>query len=73
MKELIEEFQVPQKVKNYRLGICDLCPFILKSDKGTTIKKDGYESLKDARCGDCGCFVNVKTGLKAWGCPQAKF
>lgn len=56
--------EVPSQVHQYRLKICENCPLLLRA-KG--------QSMNTARCGDCGCFVYVKSGLKDFTCPQGKW
>ena len=61
---VISSIEVPDSVKQYRLKICDefRCPFFLRAEKKSM-----------SRCGDCGCFVYVKSGLKDFTCPQGKW
>ncbi len=54
---------VPKEVHLDRQEICGGCP-LLMGDKA---------SIQSARCGDCGCFVYVKSGLKDFTCPQGKW
>lgn len=68
----IDELSVPKNVKEQRMRICDTCPLILRED-GQSISKNGFSCMSDARCGDCGCFVNVKGSFKDWTCPQGKW
>jgi hypothetical protein len=55
--------EVPEKAHQQRLKICDECPLLLR--EGT--------SIKTSRCGDCGCYVYIKSGLKDFTCPQGKW
>ena len=58
------ELSVPEEVHQERLNICEKCPLLLKNK---------YQTMKTARCGDCGCFVFVKGSLKDFTCPTGKW
>jgi hypothetical protein len=60
---MIADLEVPTPVHKERLKICSNCPLI--DMLGDTINT--------ARCGDCGCSVYVKRGLKDFTCPQGKW
>jgi hypothetical protein len=59
---MITQLEVPKTVHEKRLQICDSCPLLIRS-----------ESIGTSRCGDCGCFVYVKSLLKDFTCPQGKW
>ena len=61
-QKILSDLEVPKPVHQYRLNICDGCPLILRAEK---------QSLD--RCGDCGCFIHVKSALKDFTCPQGKW
>jgi hypothetical protein len=56
--------EVPEKVHRQRLKICEACPLLLRVEG---------QPMTTSRCGDCGCFVYVKSGLKDFTCPQGKW
>jgi hypothetical protein len=60
----MNQLEVPTIVHQCRLKICENCPLLLK---------ENGQSIKTSRCGDCGCFVYVKSGLKDFTCPQGKW
>lgn len=58
--------QIEQTV-NYRLAICDKCPF--HSDN-----RPNYNSLRpDKHCTDCGCTLSAKAACLSCSCPQNKW
>jgi hypothetical protein len=63
MQQLLEDLEVPDEVHQYRLKICQGCPQVMNES----------DNIKTARCGKCGCFVNVKSGLKDFTCPAGKW
>ncbi len=64
MSSLLSDLEVPKEVQEYRLNvICRDCPLLLNKT----------ETMKASRCGDCGCFVHVKSGLKDFTCPKGKW
>ena len=52
------ELKVPQDQANSRLSICRGCEFFDKNSE---------------RCGKCGCYMAVKTYLRAEKCPVGKW
>ena len=60
---MIKDLEVPTSIHKERLAICTKCPLL--EMLGSTITT--------ARCGDCGCAVYVKSGLKDFTCPQGKW
>lgn len=59
----LADLEVPKDVHTERMNICATCPLLLNENK----------NIKTSRCGDCGCFVYVKSGLKDFTCPQGKW
>lgn len=49
---------VTDEVKDERLKLCEGCPSLVKSTK---------------QCGECWCFVQLKTKLKQEKCPLDKW
>lgn len=49
---------VTEDEKTRRLNICKECPYFLKEQE---------------RCSKCGCYMAVKTYLKAEKCPEGKW
>ena len=47
-----------EELANYRLEICKSCEFF---------------KPKTQRCGKCGCFMKLKTGLENAKCPIGKW
>lgn len=60
---MLNDLEVPKPIHQDRLKICGDCP-LLMGDKST---------IQSARCGTCGCFVYVKSGLKDFTCPEGKW
>lgn len=60
---MISDLEVPKPVHEERLKICGNCPLVEMLGK----------TIQSARCGDCGCSVYVKSGLKDFTCPQGKW
>jgi hypothetical protein len=56
--------EVPERAHQQRLKICEGCPLLLRAEG---------QAMTTVRCGDCGCFVYVKSGLKDFTCPQGKW
>jgi hypothetical protein len=56
--------EVPKPVHEYRLKICEKCPLLLREEG---------QPMTTVRCGDCGCFVYIKSNLKDFTCPQGKW
>lgn len=63
MGNALLDIEVPKLVHDVRLQICGICPLLL-GDK---------RAIHTARCGGCGCFVYVKSGLKDFTCPKGKW
>ena len=59
---ILDELKVPDAVHKERLRICDSCPLI--ENKEGNIQESGYDCMESANCGDCGCFVWIKSNLK---------
>lgn len=49
---------LPKEESNIRFEICKGCEYFLPEEK---------------RCSDCGCFLVLKTRLRAEKCPQGKW
>ena len=65
---------VPKEVHNLRLEICEECPLVIGKKEGKTIARDGHnETMQNAQCSDCGCFVYLKGRLKDYGCSVGKW
>lgn len=48
----------PEEEIEKALKICISCPFF---------KEDG------PRCGRCGCYLKIKSTMKAWHCPEHRW
>lgn len=50
--------RVSEEERNERLQNCHVCP--------------SYD-ISNNRCYHCGCFLNIKTYIKAWHCPEGRW
>lgn len=55
---LNKENYTDEELSNYRYGICQSCPELIQVTK---------------QCKQCGCFMAMKTKLKAAKCPLEKW
>jgi len=55
-----------EKAQN-RWDICKQCPFLLYD------KTNPDTLLKDGRCTECGCFMNIKVHYESATCPKKKW
>lgn len=73
---------VTQQAKNLSFSVYNVLIEALKTGEVTASEEvvqnrintcKGCPFLNESRCSECGCFINVKAGLKAEKCPKGKW